>query len=73
MMGEHRMPSGEEMDKLQERIIDSLKYFAYLEWVIFYEYHIHDIWHCLDNLTRELHSATEKAEKLMKELGYEHD
>ena len=72
-MSEYKLPDEEEMSFLQERIIDSLKYFAYLEWVIFYEYHIHDIWHCLDNLTRELHSATEKAEKLMKELGYEHD
>ena len=72
-MSEYKLPDEEEMSALQGWIIDSLKYFAYLEWVIFYEYHIHDIWHCLDNLTRELHSATEKAEKLMKELGYEHD
>jgi len=53
--------------------VDSFKDFAYLETLIMYGAHIHEIYHNLDSLIKDLHSATEKAEKLMKQLGYEHD
>ena len=72
-MSEYKLPDEEEMSALQGWIIDSLRDFFYLETLIMYGSHPHDIWHNLDSLIKDLHDATEKAEKLMKELGYEHD
>jgi hypothetical protein len=72
-MSAYKLPDKEEMDILQGWIMDSLRDFFYLETLIMYGSHPHGIWHNLDNLIKDLHDATEKAEKLMKELGYEHE
>jgi len=72
-MSEYKLPDEEEMSILQGWIVDSFKDFAYLETLIMYGAHIHEIYHNLDSLIKDLHSATEKAEKLMKQLGYEHE
>ncbi len=72
-MSEYKLPDEEEMSALQGWIIDSLRDFFCLEMLIMYGSHPHEIWHNLNNLIKDLHDATEKAEKLMKELGYEHE
>lgn len=72
-MSDYKIPDEEEMAELELLIVKSLKSFSHLEYRIFYEEHIHDIWHQLDGVITSLREATEKAEKLMKELGYEHD
>jgi hypothetical protein len=72
-MSEYKLPDEEEMSFLQGWIVESFKDFANLETLIICDAHIHEIYHSLKILINDLNGATERAEKFMEELGYEHD
>jgi len=63
----------EEMKILESELIDCLRSYFNVETNTTYSDHPHDIWHGWDNLIRSLNNASNIAEKLMKQLGYEHD